>query len=153
MKMHAAMGFSLMLMCAGCAEEPAQDTGSTESSTETGEAPRCEDALTNAACNGLIPEQGQECVWVDVWSSPGTCEGGTTESRCITLEYQGNGCTVAYACGVEEEGPNAYFRNLGEAGVEVFLVEACEYQPSDGWQQCGWDNGEVTPHETCACSC
>jgi hypothetical protein len=140
MRRTTTIGFGLALFCAACE----QDGGIPNE--------QCESRATQAACEGLSAEQWH-CAWVDVRSSTGTCEAETTtESSCITLTYQGAGCLNAHACGASE-GPNVYVRDAGEAGVQVFQLETCEYQPDLEWRQCVWTDMDVSPNPACACSC
>jgi hypothetical protein len=153
---HVTIVGFLISFGVACSNEGEQDgvaDGASESG-DTDEEPtiECETRATQAACVGLGDSNWQKCSWVDVWTYTGTtCEVAATEGACVTLSYQGNGCQVAYACGASE-GPNAYFRT-GEAGVQVFQLEACEHQPDPEWQQCSWEGTDVTPDPACACAC
>jgi hypothetical protein len=146
MRRSSVVAFSLALLCAACDKEGVEDDGGAD-----GPAEACGEQSTQNACDGLSGENWH-CAWVDVQSSTGTCEEGTTESQCVTLRYQGAGCITAYACGAAQ-GPNTYVRDMGEAGVQVFALETCEYQPELDWDQCQWTDMDVSPHEACACAC
>jgi len=154
------IGIFLALILAGCEKQgsEADDVAEESGGTETGTAERCEDQVEESACNGLMStnpdEDAWKCAWVDVWSSTPTCDAGPTESRCVTLEYIGAGCPEAFACG-ELEGPSLYVGDAGDGSFELFLLEACEYQPDFAqWDHCVWkESGEIHPHPACACGC
>jgi hypothetical protein len=150
------IGLCLSLVCVACGKQEGEDYGDVDGAEEStgtgGGVAECGDRATQSDCEAPGGE-GWNCAWVDVWSyTTPTCEAGPMAPRCVTLTYQGSGCQVAYACGADS-GPNVYVRNAGEAGLELFELETCEYQPDPEWTQCSWDNMEVYPYEACACSC
>jgi hypothetical protein len=152
------VAISLVLICAACNEKEATTAeAAEESGTDTGAIERCEDQLTQSACNGLQatdPEgEDWECAWVDVQTYTATCEAGPTDSRCIKLVYIGAGCEGGEIPTCEEGGPNVYIRDAGEAGFELFRLAACEHQP-EHWDLCTWnEGGEIHPDAACACGC
>jgi hypothetical protein len=148
MRAAAVALVGLMLLRAGC--EPSDDValGTTE---------RCEDQVKPATCLDFIGGAANtQCAWVDVRSSDGTCEGGTRAGQCVTLLQQDQrdaGCPEQHVCG-EQQGPFAYVRNAGEAGVQTFVSWDCEYQPDPAeWELCSWDDPDSPPHEACTCLC
>jgi hypothetical protein len=160
----AIVGISLTLLGAACGQGGASESDIADEESggsDTGTIERCEDQVTESACAELTaPPDGDDwrCAWVDVSRHTATCEAvGTTESRCVTLNFVGAGCGEAFACGAENPtgGQNSYIREVGEADFESFLLQTCEYQPYLLWDQCVWDeeSAEIYPHEACACSC
>jgi hypothetical protein len=147
MKNVATIAISLVLLCMAC---QTASTEAEEGGTGTGVSYSCEDQLTESEC-GELPA----CEWVDVLSTPGPCEEGTTQAQCMYFWSPGAGCTGSFACDADD-GPRTFVRDVGAAGVQVVQAEICGEDPSPDseWQQCQWDEmGNVSPHEACACGC
>jgi hypothetical protein len=145
------------LACSGCDEGESNDDGNA---TDEGEPVTCEAQLSEETCAATVLEPGvQWCAWVSVqtFSDVDACEVASTESRCIGVWDQGNGCS----------GPSCdqtnYYTRLGEAGTELFefTPDSCGHEPlhEDGWRQCKWSSGgPMEPMswdegQVCDCAC
>jgi hypothetical protein len=151
------------LACAAC-DEPngeSNDDGHVTEGGETGDPITCEAQLSEAACAATEPSEPGLlwCAWLSVqtFSDVDACQVASTESRCISIWDQGNGCS----------GPSCdqtnYYTRVGEAGTELFswTPDSCGHEPfhDEGWRQCNWSSGgpmdpmSWSEGQVCDCAC
>ena len=135
--------------------DPSETSGGETSGGDPTSGPvegACEQAEDADECAALDfgPDSLDQCTWISqVNTSDNACSIESESSgRCITVQYQGDGC--AYSPCVGEQ--SIYRRDTGDGVFEWFAVEGlCEYQPV-GYQQCFYDGfGEVEPGCDCVC--
>jgi hypothetical protein len=142
-------------------------------------ASACIDAL-HAACNGASSpescaglfaasqlscgEAAFPCVWADVatiGSAQTTCEPDDATQRCVPIRVAGQGGAIVDGCGAppppgdEPTVHQLYWRNFGEAGVDVVRINKAgegDFGHVLGYSFC-WSVGEVAVDGPAECDC
>lgn len=141
------------------ATDPTNGEATTMAESTTGEPGMCEDAQTQAACEG-VANDFETCGWVPtVVVAGGSCEPVDTgfEGQCVLLE-QADGCTGPGDATCPDGVTRVYYSALGlEIGaVELMVIESqsCE-ESGAGFEPCVMIDGDPVSFDPpeCACAC